>query len=242
MDGSERVIVGERFCGPPGAGKGGYVAGLVAGRLGGQAEVSLRRPTPLGVPLSLRLASGAWRLESAGELLVEGRALRSLRSLPAPPPAPHFEHAVIASKSAPAAHPFPRCFVCGPERDAGDGLHILAGPVLPDCFAVVAAPWTPDASLCADGERVDVAFLWSALDCPGAMVAMEDRPRPVLLARMAGAVSGRVRRGERCVVVGWRIARDGVKHTTGTALHGEDGTLHGASEQLWIEPRSAGAA
>jgi hypothetical protein len=242
MDSGERLIVGERFCGPPGVGNGGYVAGLVAGRLGGQAEVSLRRPTPLGTALSLRRASGAWRLESgAGELLVEGRPLRSLRSLPTPPPAPHFEQAAVASKSAPAAHPFPRCFVCGPAREAGDGLRILAGPVLPDCHAVVAAPWTPDASQCADGERVDVAFLWAALDCPGAMVAMEDRPRPVLLARMAAAVSGRVRRGERCVVIGWRIARDGRKHTTGTALYGADGTLHGASEQLWIEPRSAAA-
>jgi hypothetical protein len=103
---------------------------------------------------------------------------------------------------------------------------------------VVAAPWIPDASLCSDEEHVDTPFVWSALDCPGAIVAMADRPRPILLARITGDVSGRVGRGERCVVVGWRIGGEGRKHTCGTALYGADGTLRGASEQLWIEPRA----
>jgi hypothetical protein len=69
------------------------------------------------------------------------------------------------------------------------------------------------------------------------MVVIADRPRPVLLARMTAQLTGRVRRGERCVVVGWRVAREGRKHVSGTALYGADGTLRGASEQLWIEPR-----
>ena len=69
------------------------------------------------------------------------------------------------------------------------------------------------------------------------MVAMADEPRPILLARMTAKTRGRVRRGERCVVVGWHIAREGRKHTCGTALYGADATLRGASEQLWIEPR-----
>jgi hypothetical protein len=69
------------------------------------------------------------------------------------------------------------------------------------------------------------------------MVAMAELPRPLLLARMTAELSGRVQSSERCVVVGWEIARDGRKHISGTALYGEDGTLRGASEQLWIEPR-----
>lgn len=241
MSASERVMVDERFCGPPGTGNGGYVAGLVAGRVGARADVALRRPTPLATPLRLRSESGGWLLETEaeGELLVAGQAAPPVLPRLCPPPAPRFEEALEASESVPA-HPFPRCFVCGPARVEGDGLRIFAAP-LAQREGVVAAPWIPDASLCTDGVQVDAPFLWSALDCPGAMVAMAERPRPMLLARMTAELSGRVRSGERCVVVGWAIARDGRKHTSGTALYGEDGTLRGASEQLWIEPRGAAA-
>jgi hypothetical protein len=141
----------------------------------------------------------------------------------------------LTSESLPE-HPFPHCFVCGPARALGDGLRIFAAP-LAEGAGIVAGAWIPDASLCGDGVHVDAPFLWSALDCPGAMVAMSESPRPMLLARMTGELSGRVRSGERCVVVGWAIARDGRKHRSGTALYGEDGSLRGASEQLWIEPR-----
>jgi hypothetical protein len=241
MERSERVIVKRRFCGPPGTGNGGYVAGIVAEGLG-RCEVTLRRPAPLEAPLALHTGSDGRRLEAEAEgvLLAEARVVEA--RLPIAPAAPHFEQAVRAGERALPRHPFPHCFVCGPGRTEGDGLRIFAGPLEPGCWDVVAAPWLPDASLCADGERVDAPFLWSALDCPGGMVAMGGEPRPVLLARMTAELSGGVRCGERCVVVAWRIARDGRKHGCATALYGEDGALRGASEQLWIEPRSAGAA
>jgi hypothetical protein len=241
MDQREQVTVSERFCGPPGTGNGGYVAGLVARPLGARAEVTLRRPTPLGAPLALRPDGDGWRLETEGEraLLAESGPVPSgFNPALAAPAAPDFAEAARAS-DCPPDHPFPRCFVCGPDRAAGDGLRIFAGPLRRGRHDVVAAPWIPDASLCSDGDEVDVPFLWSALDCPGAMVAMADEPRPILLARMTGELLGSVRRGERCVIVGWRIARDGRKHTCGTALFGADGTLRGASEQLWIEPRTS---
>lgn len=238
MGAGERLIVNERFCGPPGTGNGGYVAGLVGRRLGGRAEVTLRRPTPLATPLRLRRGDEGWQLETEaeGELLVAGRPGRPLPRL-RPPPPPRFEQAARAAASL-HEHPFPHCFVCGPGRAEGDGLRIFAGP-LGRGAEVVAAPWVPDASLCGDGKQVDAPFLWSALDCPGAMVVLAEKPRPLLLARITAELTGRVRRGERCVVVGWRIARDGRKHTCGTALYGADGTLRGASEQLWVEPRAA---
>ena len=240
MERSERVIVRRRFCGPPGTGNGGYVAGIVAAGLGRKSEVTLRRPAPLEAPLALRTASDGRRLEAEGELLAEGRA--SEARLPLAPVAPSFAQAVRAGARALPRHPFPHCFVCGPGRAEGDGLRIFAGPLEPGSWDVVAAPWIPDASLCADGEQVDTPFLWSALDCPGGMVAMGGEPRPVLLARITAELSGGARRGERCVVVAWRIARDGRKHRCATALYGEGGTLRGASEQLWIEPKSANAA
>ena len=38
------LVIAPRFCGPPGSGNGGYVCGLIAGRLDGQGEITLRRP------------------------------------------------------------------------------------------------------------------------------------------------------------------------------------------------------
>ena len=43
--------------------------------------------------------------------------------------------------------------------------------------------------------------------------------------------------GERCVVVGWPIERDGRKLHAGTALYGASGDVLAVSRQLWIEPR-----
>ena len=242
MERSERVIVKRRFCGPPETGNGGYVAGILAEGLGRCSEVTLRRPAPLEAPLLLRSGSDRRRLEAAAEgvLLAEARAVDARP--PLAPASPRYEQAVRAGERALLRHPFPHCFVCGPGRATGDGLRIFSGPLEAGCWDLVAAPWIPDASLCADGERVDSRFLWSALDCPGGMVAMGGEPRPVLLARITAELSGGVRRGERCVVVGWRVARDGRKHGCATALYGEDGRLRGASQQLWIEPKSATAA
>ena len=41
----------ERFCGPPATANGGYACGIIAELLGGDVEVTLRRPPPLGRPL-----------------------------------------------------------------------------------------------------------------------------------------------------------------------------------------------
>jgi hypothetical protein len=265
MDETRRLRVPERFCGPPGVGNGGYVAGLLAAALEDRAEVTLLRPTPLDAPLTLRAEGGEWQLAvgESGEVVATARPAKPALSLIAPPEAPSFDEARAASARANADHPFPGCFVCGPQRAHGDGLRVIAGPLAPGRFERVAAPWVPDTSLSESetramefGERdatrehgphVRGRFAWAALDCPGAMAAMNamnamnGHARPILLARMTGEQLAPVHVGERCVVVGWRIAVDGRKHTTGTALYGEDGGLRGASEQLWIEPRPRAA-
>ena len=54
MTGGERVVVAERFEGPPGCANGGYVCGLLAAHMApGPLRVTLRRPVPLERPLSL---------------------------------------------------------------------------------------------------------------------------------------------------------------------------------------------
>jgi hypothetical protein len=46
------LVVAPRFNGPAGSANGGYTCGLVADLVDGIAEVTLRRPPPLGRPLS----------------------------------------------------------------------------------------------------------------------------------------------------------------------------------------------
>jgi hypothetical protein len=59
----EALVIGPRFCGPPGSGNGGYVCGLIAARLGGQAEITLRAPPPLVTPMTVeRAAEGSVRV------------------------------------------------------------------------------------------------------------------------------------------------------------------------------------
>lgn len=50
---SETVVIDERFCGPPGSANGGYACALAAQFLDGPAEVTLRKPPPLGKPLTV---------------------------------------------------------------------------------------------------------------------------------------------------------------------------------------------
>jgi hypothetical protein len=138
-------------------------------------------------------------------------------------------------------HPFPTCFGCGPARQSGDGLRIFATRV-PDADGLVAAWWTPDASLARDGE-VAPEFVWAALDCPtGHACAIE---RPAVLGRLAVRRLAPVRTGEPHVVAAWTTGRDGRKHHAAGCLYAADGTPLAVSEALWIElrdPATMGAA
>ena len=68
------VIIDRRFCGPPDSGNGGYVCGLTAGFLDGEAEVTLRRPPPLDTPLDVEII-GRDRVQLTDDigLVAEGR-------------------------------------------------------------------------------------------------------------------------------------------------------------------------
>jgi hypothetical protein len=138
-------------------------------------------------------------------------------------------------------HPFPRCFACGPDREPGDGLRIFASRVSP---GVVAAAWTPDASLSGDGDGVVAPeFVWAALDCPtGHACAIE---RPAVLGRLAVRILAPVRVGEPHVVAAWTTDRDGRKHHAAGCLYTAGGDPVAVSEALWIElrdPSALGAA
>jgi hypothetical protein len=206
------VRIERRFCGPPASGNGGYVAGLLAAELGGSdCEVMLKAPPPLERPLAIGRDGPSVLLRDGDKVIAAAAPAQVERKLPR---APSLAEAMAAQANYAGfrAHPFPGCFVCGPEREEGDGLRIFPGPVA----GGVAAPFAPGAGLCRDG-LLGCEFVWSALDCPG-YFAVQDRAGPALLGKIAVHVAQPIRCGEDLVVLGWPIGSSGRKHRAGTAL------------------------
>jgi hypothetical protein len=68
-----KVLIEQRFCGPPDSGHGGYSCGVVAAHVDGPAVVTLRRPPPLGRPLAVVTGvNGSVRVLDGDELVAEG--------------------------------------------------------------------------------------------------------------------------------------------------------------------------
>jgi hypothetical protein len=233
---AEVLTIAPRFNGPPASGHGGYTCGLLATALGADVAVSLRVPPPLGRPLVLDGAS----LRDGDTVVAESTpADVEIDPPPMPEPTPGAPGDPVYGELH--EHPFPRCFACGPDREPGDGLRIFASRV---SSGVVAAAWTPDASLAGDGDGVVAPeFVWAALDCPtGHACAIE---RPAVLGRLAVRVLAPVRIGEPHVVAAWTTGRDGRKHHAAGCLYTSGGDPVAVSEALWIElrdPSALGAA
>ena len=101
-------------------------------------------------------------------------------------------------------HPYPECFVCGPDRDAGDGLRIFPGKV--EDREVVASGWIPDESLPSRRGAIDGLITWSVLDCPTAFGAwLGGVPGLSVLAKLEGRLLDRVEIGVEHVAIGWPI-------------------------------------
>jgi hypothetical protein len=241
---TEQITIHRRFNGPPNSGHGGYVSGIIADLIGPCAEVTLRSPPPLDLPLILeRIESGKVRLSNVGVTIAEGRKAELHLDIPDPPTP---EESTNAAKAYPGfeTHPFPTCFGCGHERTEGDGLRIFSGPVIGS--EVMAAPWLPDASLAGKTGRVRTEFLWAALDCPAGWAAINlknalypDIPY-ILLGRFVAEVKEGLEPGQNCVTIGWPIGNDGRKIFSGSAIFSESGELLAAGKGTWItiKPRT----
>jgi hypothetical protein len=218
------IVIERRFRGPAESGNGGYSAGLFARASGGgEVEVTLRLPPPLGVPLDLG-GDGSVR---SGDALVA--AVRP-GEVGLEPPEPVSWAEAAAAEKPDLDSPFPYCFVCGHAR-GDDALHIHAGPV--ESRAVHAATWT------VRDDTVGPEFVWAALDCPGAYATGVLGRGTVVLAQLTARVDRVPAPGERCVVVGWHLGSEGRKHGAGTALFTVSGELLGIARALWIEPKPA---
>ena len=224
-----QLRIDRRFHGPPDSGNGGYVAGLVAGTLGGSgATVTLHRPPPLDRRLDLRATAESAELIDGEERIATAVPEDLDLDVPAPP---SFAEARAAETRYVGhhRHRFPSCFVCGPAREPGDGLAIYPG----DVGGQVAATWTPGADLASAEATVRREFLWAALDCPG-YFAVEEAAGLALLGRMSARAEREATAGEPLIVTGWAIGSEGRKHRVGTALHDTGGGLIACARSTWI--------
>jgi hypothetical protein len=208
------LTIPARFNGPPDSGNGGVTCGLLA-QATGLSQVTLRKPPPLEV---------AMRLEGFdlydGDDLVASAAEAAVELAPVTPVGLAEAALATASYAGFEEHPFPTCFVCGPEK--ADGLRLFPGPV---GEGVVAAPWVP--------EDEDPVMVWAALDCPGGW--SHDLPgRPMVLGRMACRIDALPEPGEDHVVMGWRLSEEGRKCFTGSGLFSASGQLLALAQQTWI--------
>ena len=230
------VTIAPRFCGPPTSGNGGYVAGMLAHFARDTLRIRLHKPPPLNTPLLVeRGEAGGVFLKLHNEIIVSGTPDKLELTVPS---APNYIEALRATRnfSGFKNHPIPGCFVCGPQRARGDGLRIFASEIAER--GLVAAPWTPDESVCPSG-KVLPEFMWAALDCPG-YFAMARDGRPALLGEFTAHVDRLVRTGESCVVIGWQVGAEGRKHTVGTALFDGNGELCARALATWIELKEKG--
>ncbi len=229
----EQVTIDQRFNGPPESGHGGYVCGVVAGLIGGPAEVTLRRPSPLGRPLKVeRVGARAIVLRDGETVIAEGAPASVAIEVPEPV---SFPDAEAASKSylGFVEHAFPTCFGCGPRRAEGDGLRIFPGRI--EARNVVAAPWTPHASLAHADGTVRPEIVWASLDCPCAFALLrKPAEQLMLLGRLAARQLAPIRAEERCVIMGWPLGQEGRKLYAASALFSPEGELRAFARATWL--------
>jgi hypothetical protein len=231
----QHVTIAAKYCGPPQSANGGYAAGLLAKLIDGPCSVTLRAPPPLERSLRLsRADDGKVSLHDRDTLLADAQSIPIELELPGPV---SFEQAERATRSYPGSHPhpYPRCFVCGPERPRGDGLALYPGAV--EDRRVVASPWVPTRELCSEGDLVDDRFIWAALDCPSWFgYSMFEREVPlVLLGRLAVQIKSRPECDARYVVVGWNIGREGRRIECGSMLlDAMDGECLAFGRSTWV--------
>jgi hypothetical protein len=235
------ITIARRFRGPPNSANGGYACGVLAKHLHGDARIRLHLPPPLEEPLTITFtAPDAVALRKGDVVIAEGGRTSWQDGVPAPV---GYDVARDATRHFRwyQGHPFAGCFVCGPERQPGDGLCIYPGAVTNR--DVVAAPWVPDVTICDRNDgTVLPEVLWAALDCPSWFGLLEFEPGTTgaLLGQLSAHVLRRPTLAEKCVVLGWSRGRDGRKLYGGAAVYTADGELLGSSQATWIEPKSMG--
>ncbi|MDX6481091.1 MAG: hypothetical protein QOG85_1601 [Gaiellaceae bacterium] len=217
------IVIPRRFRGPEASANGGYTCGTLAELVDADVvEVTLRKPPPLDIEMTLQRDGESVRALHNGVLVAEARP--AALDLEAPQAADFAEAKRLSdARGDDPDHPFPGCFVCGPKAD---GLRLRPAP-LGD--GRLAAPWVVATEFAS--ER----FAWAALDCPGGWAVQPDGSRGLsVLGRLTARVDSAPRAGDECVVIGWPLGDvDGRKRDAGTALF-RDGALLALGRATWF--------
>jgi len=232
---SETVRIPSQFNGPLESGNGGYCSGVIAGVVGGTAEVSLRAPVPLDRPLDVtREADGSVRVLDDEMFVAEARPTEPDVEIPAPVTLQEAGQAAARYRGLPDGV-FSRCFVCGRARE--DAFGVFAGAV--EGRQLVASPWTPRSWTADATGSVLPEFVWAVLDCPTYFATYLDQElAPGVLVRLAARIDAPVAAGEEHVVMAWPIGTDGRKRHAGSAVLSRDGEALAIARALLIEPRA----
>jgi hypothetical protein len=229
----EVVTIDAPFYGFPGVGLGGYAAGLLADRVSGPLQVTLRKAPPLARPLQLQVTREGASLLDGSDVVAEAIPVDLEIEVPGRvSPA----DAAAASSAYPGfvAHPYPMCLTCGPDRSVGEGLRIFPGRV--PGTEMVAAPWLPHPNF-GQAELVKTEFVWSALDCPTVwgIWAGFTETGPLTTGRLSASIMGKVPVGEPAVVLGWPIESSGRKFVGGAAILSAGGEVLAVARAIWFE-------
>ena len=201
----ETVTVPARFSGPPNSGNGGYTCALLARHIGNPAEVTLRKPVPIGRAMQITRDHDSYSLLNADLIIAEGKPTSIVVDLPKPVT---YIEAQAAAENSPAFkdHPFPTCFVCGPQRAHGDGLRIFPGIIGESPKGrTFACSWLPAAEFADDAGNVKPEFIWSAMDCPTGFAAGFPYMGKLVTGRLAVNLIAPVRAEEKCVIMSWPL-------------------------------------
>ncbi|MFL0798605.1 MAG: hypothetical protein K6L73_14080 [Cellvibrionaceae bacterium] len=227
----DSITILPRYRGPDDSGNGGYVAGLLASHIDGPAQVRLQSPPPLEAELAIEERDGSWVMLEDGHAVVTGVPCKPLASPPPPPSLAQAEKARTAYN--PQGHPYGTCFVCGPDRDQGDGLQIFAGAV--EGTELVACNWRPTRDLLDVMGFIEPEFVWAAMDCPGYFAMKFDGWTQCLLGEISGCIHEDIPGNQDLIVYAWRRGSEGRKHFAGSAIANGDGKIYAQCEQIWIE-------
>ncbi len=232
---NREIVIDSAFEGPPASAHGGYACGVLAAHVAADAEITLRRPVPLGTRLRLTPYDGGLALYDENALVADAASIRLEDRTPSPPT---FAEALAATASFPGlrSHPYPMCLGCGTGRTDAAALRIFPGPL--GARELVAAVWYPSGDATADGF-IKPEYAWAALDCPGGWAATRFGrvDRPAVLGRMAARLQPPILAQSAYIVVGWLDGVSGRKLAAGSALYTRDGVMRGFARQTWITLR-----
>lgn len=213
---------------------GGFAGGLLARRVGSEAEVTFRHPIPTGDELSIVATDDGSELRIDDEVAATATATAVAVDLP---DAVSLSEAEAATRSYPGhrTHPYPSCFTCGPDRPEGDGLRVFPAPVADGpaddgpvgIGPLVAAAWTPHPNH-ADADGVlPPQIVWSAVDCSSIWPVIEAAPLDsrdhVVTGRLAVRLNAPIRAGEPHVVAAWPLGNPDGKRLAAAAILDESG-------------------